>query len=541
VNSEKGGIFYIKNCENINFESVSVDLVETDGSGGFAYIEGNSVFSFSCCNFSNLKSSKFGGSLLFDCEYSEDLKILNCNFENNLATKSDGFNYFLGSDICDYSEKGISLYNRENVVNCKSNSEGIKFYLFAQALSLDCLLDSDLCILSEVFVSKNYGTDYEFCGSENSPCASIDVGFGISDKNSKLNIGEGIYVNNIIKNVDKDIEIRGPVSSVLSGLYKSVLENSEEENSAIIDIYNNLTDVESLISISGSGKLKLNSFKIIYNVILDETTESVLPLSIFVINSPESEIYLLSCSFLVRSGYDGIDEVRVLSPLIDAVIGIVEIRKCNFENIYLSEYPLIVYGGDKEFIRETIFFNIYDSLFENINIKSNERVPDRQSLQLQSSSVIFGSRNKNIPILINFIITNAEFLNIINYNKENSEDSDELNGGLISIFAGEESKVEIINSSFVNIIVYGNTNGGILYLNGSIWNVLIENINFTNVSGSNRGGVIYQSIEDFLSPNNYFNLSNITFENCTSKSEGFLFIYLLKKFFIINYRTIFYL
>jgi hypothetical protein len=76
-----------------------------------------------------------------------------------------------GVDITDSSANVFDHYTNVSVTNCTSTSSGIKFYSSNNNISLDCLLTGD-CATDYLYVSSN-GLDFNFCGSEGSPCETI--------------------------------------------------------------------------------------------------------------------------------------------------------------------------------------------------------------------------------------------------------------------------------------------------------------------------------------------------------------------------------
>jgi hypothetical protein len=76
-----------------------------------------------------------------------------------------------GTDITDASANVFDHYTTMSVSGCASSSDAYKFYSSNKNLSLDCLLVGN-CPVDYFYVDEN-GLDYEFCGTELSPCNSV--------------------------------------------------------------------------------------------------------------------------------------------------------------------------------------------------------------------------------------------------------------------------------------------------------------------------------------------------------------------------------
>jgi hypothetical protein len=285
-----------------------------------------------------------------------------------------------------------------------------------------------------------------------------------------------------------------------------------------------MSDVQSLIQMSISGKLTIMNFNIIYNVVFDNDSNSILPLTVFSLLSEESELNILDCSFRANT------ELQIQSPIISINSGIASITNSSFESFSLSNYPFIFCALNEESEFGITSMKIINSMLYNISVKSTNESPNISS----SLSLIFGGLYYNFPIIFIFSLINSTFSNLTNYNERINESSVIINGGMINLFGKKESYVEVVNCIFTDIIISNGTAGGILYINGVISSMLIDNVTFKNISGSSIGGVVYQSVVNFPSEKDFFNISNCIFENCESNAEGFFFFILQTTYSISN-------
>jgi hypothetical protein len=172
----------------------------------------------------------------------------------------------------------------------------------------------------------------------------------------------------------------------------------------------------------------------------------------------------------------------------------IEILNCVFGNITLQSESLI------SFIGEYGNISLLSCTFEYISSNGSNGLlictPLDDSLSINSYYIMIS----------NILVYNIKTM----YERENSAKS---YGGLISVFKTTES-ISILNSEFENVMIGGNTSGGIIYV-GEGKSLLISNSTFNEIGTCLNGGVLYVEScdETVLIKSSYF-------ENIISSGSG---------------------
>jgi hypothetical protein len=166
----KGGGLYIGNGILLTINLCLFENVSTAKVGGALNLVNIAIVKLNSTNFCDCVAVDCGGALFIENSLGDSRtkrSFFNCSFSNNNLISSD-----FGVDICDGSMDVAKYYDVSNVRLCSSTSEGICFYLSSDGYILDCLL-KNTCSNMYIYISKENGIDYPFCGNKERPCLTM--------------------------------------------------------------------------------------------------------------------------------------------------------------------------------------------------------------------------------------------------------------------------------------------------------------------------------------------------------------------------------
>jgi hypothetical protein len=184
-------------------------------------------------------------------------------------------------------------------------------------------------------------------------------------------------------------------------------------------------------------------------------------------------------------------------------IGTLTIRSCN---VYGSTNPEIISICNYTFIQTNgnSSISILSTTFGNLTFRSNSLVTfigDYGNITITQSTFEYILSNGTEGVLISTPSSSGSvnsylisLTNIFVYNVTtmyNASSTTSGSGGLISVYQTTQS-ISLSNSEFEDVVVGGNTNGGIIYV-GSGTTVGISECSFENIGTSWNGGILYVS------------------------------------------------
>jgi hypothetical protein len=507
----RGGAIHILRSPFISIENSIFKYCECTTLGGAAYFGTNTNFTLKSVTFAFCGSHEYGGAI---CVYSDGSKIFeDCIFgyflNENGVNSGPNIAYKKGNDICDlYS----SADKYSNMVNCRSNSNNIKFWLNVSGFVLDCLLpsttyDGDVCGGGITSVDNLNGENHYYCGDVQ-PCKDVEFAINVCRSGGTIELLTGIHEVTSTRITDKSISIK-PSSDTSAVIITSLFDSIDQ----------------TILHLNG-GSVTISLIRIEYHL----KGFSYYIGSFFKTSNPSSYLIIQNCTLSINSS-----SVIIENSFVENIDGNVEIINCIVVGIkQISTKPLFYYeinNGNSLFkINNLEIDGSQNTQIEVDNLKSGIVQVEIKGLNCHGELYLFNSLVKNvisscggdvlcsngIILSVSQVSNNLELI-ILDLRNNTFENISTINGngGALAIntsYSNVESGYHYIiyNTSF---ILCEAENGGAVYINGSL--VEFHLCIFINNSAFSSGNDIY-----FASPYYQLNYSNeINFiQNCHNHS-----------------------